>query len=258
MNDCAILILSCDKYSDLWIPFFKEFRKKWPDCPFKVYLGSNTKSYHAPFIKTILSGPGKDWSSDLLAIIHKLKEKYIFIWLDDFFPISKVDTNMFIKAFKFMENSETNLIHFAPLIRPVYPRNDTFLNYYEKGTPYRVIACGFWNTDHIKSLLIPGENPWKFEIMGSYRSSYSDGYYTLNKAPFQFLRVVEKGLIGRRAYKYCLKHNIVIDISVRPVESVLQKVKSDIIHLMFQTILVIPWRVRVNIMEMFRKIFVSY
>ena len=37
-NKFAILIVSCDKYSDLWDPFFKLFFKFWPDCPFNIYL----------------------------------------------------------------------------------------------------------------------------------------------------------------------------------------------------------------------------
>jgi len=39
--NCSILIPSCDKYSDLWRPFFTLFWRHWPDCPFPVYLGSN-------------------------------------------------------------------------------------------------------------------------------------------------------------------------------------------------------------------------
>ena len=37
-SDSAILILSCDKFSDLWKPFFDLFWKYWPDCPYNVYL----------------------------------------------------------------------------------------------------------------------------------------------------------------------------------------------------------------------------
>ncbi|MCX8008474.1 MAG: hypothetical protein N3A54_02085 [Patescibacteria group bacterium] len=86
MKDCAILVLSCDKYSDLWDPFFDLFKRYWKDCPFPVYLGSNTKKYSDGSIKTILSGSPKDWSTDLLNIVDKIREEFLFIWLEDFLP----------------------------------------------------------------------------------------------------------------------------------------------------------------------------
>lgn len=37
----AVLIVSCDKYSDLWDPFLRAFDRYWPDCPFTVSLLSS-------------------------------------------------------------------------------------------------------------------------------------------------------------------------------------------------------------------------
>ena len=40
-SDTAILVASCDRYSDLWGPFFGVLAKRWPDCPLPIYLGMN-------------------------------------------------------------------------------------------------------------------------------------------------------------------------------------------------------------------------
>jgi hypothetical protein len=32
----AIPVVSCDKYSDLWQPFFALFDRFWPDCPLDI------------------------------------------------------------------------------------------------------------------------------------------------------------------------------------------------------------------------------
>ena len=40
----AILMLSCDKYSDLWDDFFNLKERFWPDCPYHCYLATDTKS----------------------------------------------------------------------------------------------------------------------------------------------------------------------------------------------------------------------
>ena len=40
-----VVVLSCDKYSDLWNPFFKLYNKYWQDNPFKTYLITENKTY---------------------------------------------------------------------------------------------------------------------------------------------------------------------------------------------------------------------
>lgn len=42
----AILVLSCDKYSDLWDDFFNLKDKFWPECPYSCYLATDTKEYN--------------------------------------------------------------------------------------------------------------------------------------------------------------------------------------------------------------------
>ena len=40
---CAVVVCSCDKYSDLWDPYFELFKKFWADCPYPVFLNTETK-----------------------------------------------------------------------------------------------------------------------------------------------------------------------------------------------------------------------
>ena len=39
----ALLVLSCDEYSDLWNIFIKQFAVNWPDCPLDKYFVTNHK-----------------------------------------------------------------------------------------------------------------------------------------------------------------------------------------------------------------------
>ena len=258
MNNYAVLVLSCDKYADLWVPFFSLLDKFWPNRPFPLYLGSNTKKYSSSSVKTILSGKPVDWSTDLLSILGKVKEKYIFLWIDDFFPIAEVHSERFLDGFKLLEQKQANHIHVAPDDATFRRKSGKIFAEYVRGMPYRINACGFWNKEHLTSLLIPGENPWKFEIMGSYRSSYYDGYYFFTQPLIEYIRVVDKGVISKRAYEWCASQGILLDVTRRHVESIVGEVKSAIINGMFQIILLIPWRFRVGIMEKMRKLLASY
>ena len=257
-KNCAILILSCDKYADIWEPFFSQFYKYWPDCPFKVYLGSNSVKLKNPRVETILSKISEDWSSDLLKILNNIKEEYVFVWMEDLFPVEKIDSKLFVRAFQFMEKNKGNHIQMSPYFPPVGNTSDKLFGYYNKRMPYRINAPGFWNKPHLQQLLIPGENPWNFEIMGSYRARYYNGYYCINRPLFRFIRIIEKGMIRRRAYQYCLKNEIKLDIKRRQIHSVYQQVLSDAGEYLFNIIVRIPWNIRLGLMDILRRAVVSY
>jgi len=58
----AVLVVSCDKYADLWPPFFQLFLRFWPECPFSVYLISNQKgpAYHdVKLYSSVMTFPGQ-------------------------------------------------------------------------------------------------------------------------------------------------------------------------------------------------------
>jgi hypothetical protein len=40
-NKTAVLMMTCNKYKPLWSPFFQLLRKYWPDCPYKIYMGTD-------------------------------------------------------------------------------------------------------------------------------------------------------------------------------------------------------------------------
>ncbi len=257
-NDCTILVLSCDKYSDLWVPFFGQFWKYWPDCPYPVVLGSNTIGYKDPRVKTILSGPDRDWSSSLRAILEKISTPYIFLWLDDIFPIERIRTKDFSDALAFMIRNKGKHMHMGPSPSPDDILPDGKYGIYEKGAPYRATALGFWDISYLHDFLLPGENPWNFEIMGSYRTSYAEGFYCSMKPLFELLHVVEKGKIFQDAYEYCLAHSIALNTKKREVLSQESKLKSRIQIVIFNTVIKIPWRIRVAIMDVLRKLLISY
>ena len=47
-NDITIIVNSCDKYSDLWYPFFELLRIQWPDLSYPIILNTESKTYVHP------------------------------------------------------------------------------------------------------------------------------------------------------------------------------------------------------------------
>lgn len=257
-DDCTILVLSCDKYSDLWEPFFGQFWKYWPDCPYPVVLGSNTVESKNRKVKTILSGPDRDWSTSLRAILNQIHTPYVFIWLDDMFPIRGVDTSGFVEAQDFMVRNKARHMHVQSLPKPDSVVEDGKYGMYASGAPYRTTVFGFWEIRYLYDLLLPGENPWNFEIMGSYRSRYSDGFYCPMKPFITRLNVVEKGRIFADAYEYCKLHSIPLDTTRRPVIANTRSVRSNLQKYYFNAVLQVPWKLRLSLMNVLRKLLISY
>lgn len=257
-TDLTILFLSCDKYQDLWEPLFHCIDTFWKDCPYPKYLGSNTKKFNGTRIKTILSGPDADWSTSLRELLKKIRTPYVFIWLDDSFPIEQVNSRIFSDTVDFMKKQNAKCVHAVPSPKPDTILDGGIFGEYKKGAPYRVTSQGFWNVSYLSGLLLPGESPWNFEILGSYRSMYSDGFYTTMKPFCTYLNAIEKGKIFRDVYTYCNQHGIPLKAGSREIIANGNYIKSELQKVIFNSMIRIPWKYRVSTMNMLRKILVSY
>lgn len=256
-NNLSILILSCDKYSDLWNPFFSEFFQKWPDCPYDIYLGSNQKKFKHEKVKTLFSGEDRDWSSSLRNIIKQIPSENILIILEDFFLTKKINSQNFNKYFNYLNKNKFNHCHLFSKPKPDKILKNR-IGVYEKGMPYRSTVLGIWNKKYLEKLLLDGENPWNFEIMGSYRTSFDDGFYCLPDGIFDFINCIEKGKWFKEAVEYCKENKIEIDLSKREVLKSGNFLKSKIQILIVRFVTLFSWKKRLKLMNILRKIFFTY
>jgi hypothetical protein len=54
MKNVDLSILSYDRNSDLWVNYFVLFNKFWPDCPFPVYLQTNSQDIENERITNVI------------------------------------------------------------------------------------------------------------------------------------------------------------------------------------------------------------
>ena len=93
----AVLICSCDYYSDCWEPIMCSFRKYWPDCEYDVLIVSNHKDVTVQGAKVILVGDHKGWASDTLKTVTMTDYDYYIYFQEDYWLNKRVD-NEAIKA----------------------------------------------------------------------------------------------------------------------------------------------------------------
>lgn len=256
--DLAVLVLSCDKYSHLWPAFFSTFNKYFPDCPCPVYLGANAKSFSSPKVKTLLTGDDPDWSTSLLRILAQIPERRLFIILEDLLLAAPMNTDHFMEAALFLKNSGGNFIRYYLPNPPDEDVPGQPFGRYSRGRPYRMSVVGFWDKSALQSLLIPGENPWNFEILGSYRTSYRDGFFMMKKELCQFTNMIEKGRWYPEALRWAEQEGLEIGADSRPVLKSGSRLKSLLQILYYRIMLCVPWQTRVRWMHHLRRLLISY
>jgi len=174
------------------------------------------------------------------------------------FPVSAVKPENFSETLDFMIRSGAKHVHLEPTPSPDSVMPGGKYGIYERKAPYRATVFGFWNVACLYDLLLPGENPWNFEIMGSYRTRYTDGFYCAMQPIVIRLNVVEKGRISQGAYEYCRVHSIPLDPAKRPVISNAKNIQSVLQILYFNAVLKVPWKIRLAVMDTFRKLLITY
>ena len=190
-GEIAILILSCDKYKELWEPFFHHFFSVWPDCPYKIYLLNNIYNYNHKRVHCLQVGNDISWSESLYNGLLKISEKRIFFIYEDCF-ISKIDTKQ-ITSF-FIEAVNNNYL--SLMLRP-----SLFVTFWGKNIPVLVpkealnrnsLFCNFVCREHLFWLLDKSENAWDFELSGNSRSKNYD-YYSVKRPCIKFMHGIIKG-----------------------------------------------------------------
>jgi hypothetical protein len=247
----AVLVLSCDKYEDLWAPFLQQFNKYFPVKDHVVYFGTNKIPCIKPGVKPVLSFDDLDWSTSLKKILSQISEPKVFIILEDLFLASPVDIERFNFASSFLKKS--NALHIKYWANPIPDvlHGNSDLGIYHKGAPYRATVCGFWDRKYLMGLLLEGENPWNFEILGSYRTSYLEGFYGLKQPLCRFHNMVEKGC-------WIPSSVIGLELERRPMLNWRGGFMSRAKMIYFDLMIQIPWIWRVQLMNKMRQLFISY
>ena len=224
----SLIILSCDKNSFLWPGFFKLLDKYWPNHPSRVILSTETKVYNNNSI--IMSNNrclNENWSSRFYHAICEAGTEFVIVMLDDFYIKSNVNET---KVNKYIEIINTDLkismISFEnqpDCIEKNKYSNEKLLKR-KKFSSYRINAQpGIWRSSYLKNILRNGENPWQFELSGTFRSFFMKGdlYAVGNEEkiiPTDKGWLVVRGELNKKLVEYYLKKEN-IDLSAQLEEN---------------------------------------
>lgn len=230
LSNTCVLISSCDKYYDLWDPFFHFFEKHWPSCPYPVYLATNHKVYQRKNVRQVFSGINSTWSEETEAILKQLPFDYIIYLQDDYFILKPVHQPAVERLLEKTKNYNAAYLRLFPAPGPDAVFNDDELGLISPGAAYRTSLQGaIWQKQTFISLLDKKESPWAFEVNGGSRSSSDiflslkpqQGNYKYHTYPisYYYLTAVLRGKWRRDAAALCKKEGVTLDTTYRSIES---------------------------------------
>ncbi len=196
--DLAVVVLSCDKYSDLWRPFFELFFRHWSDCPFPVVLFANQATYDDPRVTTVLSGIDPDWSTSVKRCLAQVPQRHVCLFFDDVFLDQPVRVVHIKRLTDWVATQDPDYLRFRRFPKPDQRLNADF-GLCVAGRPYRTSVFGIWKREVLMDLMREGESAWDFEHRSVARSAKYSKFHGVYEEYFSYIHGVEKGLWIRSA-----------------------------------------------------------
>lgn len=208
----TMLILSCDKFSDLWDGHVKMLEQYWPDRNMNTFIVTDKKKDVCfPSVSVLSAGDNVEWSCRLKYALNYVNTEYVFVTLDDYYLIKKVDTNRIEMLIKLMDNKSLDYLRLyerpvRATKQPISGENNVF--YVDPSYKYSVnLYSALWRKDFLLAMLDESLNAWEFEVsMQKKASEYGAKCAVSNNDDFFILDVVRKGKLLHKAARF-FKHN---------------------------------------------------
>jgi hypothetical protein len=241
MESVAVLVCSCDKYRDVWAPFFTLYFRYWPDCPYPIYLLSNTVGFDDPRVSNLLVGDDRDWTSNLISALKQIPETTVMIFMEDYFLYRPVETEAVRQLASMMSVRKWGYLRLFPVPGADHATEAVAskpLGPLEFGAPYRVsLQLALWTKDLLASLLLPGESAWQLELVGSRRSdTLRQEFFSMVRDSLEFVPIsyfctaVEKGRWVPGALRLLKSEGVEIDLSRRGIQRPWHKAQRWVRH----------------------------
>lgn len=171
VNNCAILVLSCDKNENLLNIFFDKFNKMWSDCDYPIFLGMEKKVVEYEGVK-VLNSDKNSFSGRILDYLGFVDADYVLIMLDDFIIEKAVDTSL-VHQYEELISKDPHIatITLAWIAGTVIDEYSPKVKTKKWNSDYLVnLQIGFWNKKVLRQLIKDGESAWQVELYGTIRA----------------------------------------------------------------------------------------
>ena len=187
MTENIIIVNSCDAYEDVWELFFRAFQDHWIDCKYKIILNTQEKQKEIVGmnigIHNYISLNGSDnWGLRLKETLKACDSKYVLMLYDDFILEGRVNQKKINTCMEWLdENPDVVVFYFTNNSANKNVSNNRFEGFElipHKGDYKLNSAPSIWRREKLIKLIQDNDNPWAWELFGSYRTySIPDSFY---------------------------------------------------------------------------------
>ena len=208
-----VLVLSCDKYSDIWLPFYTLFKKYW-DCPYDVSIVTETKN--CGYFKTIKETGS--WTRRVQKALKQLDTDYVIILLDDFFIRRKVDQKRIDYCIEKFE-PDIAVFNFETQFSETIDAGLDGFRLRRNRDDY-LCSCqpSIWNRKILIELLDKDMNPWQWELQSidsKYRFFINSGDLVFDIGDKYCGRIRQGKWVRKDVVEFFKKEGISVDYSKR-------------------------------------------
>jgi hypothetical protein len=184
-TNTTIVINTCDSYSDVLKLFFAALNEYWPNNNYNIVINSEKIIYDEYKAHTHSSSLSKlTWGSRLISTLKSIKTEFVLMLFDDFILenyVNQDDLNIAQKLI--MSSDDISVVYLMNTKLPFKHLNDqnTFVEILEE-CEFRLNSYpGLWRREHLISFTGINDNPWAWELFGSYRTfNKKSRFYSLN------------------------------------------------------------------------------
>lgn len=175
VSDVEVVVPSFDGMEDLWPLLFHLFFKHWPDCRYRVTLGTNHQAFEHDRVRTVQVGDDRGYIANLRRLLESVDAPWVLFWIDDALLRRRVPSNRVEEIIARATELEPGFVllysapwHTVSLIEPG-PAQD--LAWISTDSHYRgSLSIGLWRKDVLLSMTRNGETAWEFERASRGRS----------------------------------------------------------------------------------------
>ena len=197
--DVAFVVVSCDKYSDLWGPFFSCMEKYWQDCPFEKYLVSNHLEITCEGVRNVKVGDDRSYSDNLRSALEHIIHEWVILWLDDVFVSDTVDSRGLLDIIQHAKLARAGFVKLAADMPMAYVADiGQKIGVLPKGIKYRsAIGCALYRKETLLKLLIPNCSAWELD-RSNIAEELDEPFYALTPSasrspPIKYVHLLIKG-----------------------------------------------------------------
>jgi hypothetical protein len=208
MNDIAIIIPSCDKYSDVWGLLMQSIEKfMCGDIP-KIYLITNSINFKHPLVCSITIGDDISWSDNLSKALDKVDEEYVLMWIDDLILLNDFNWNDIQRKIQWFFEQKSDYMRLNPTPIGV-DKTKSFSkiavnDYYRSSTVFSI-----WRKEVLERILVSGESAWQFEIIGTDRTNKYKKWYASSSYLINYTNLVIKGKVHPKSLSLVQKAGLI-------------------------------------------------